>query len=160
MLQPEEQSQPVTVRILHPVNDMTTRARIYLRIASIRHLLIGGFALAMPGSFKSASFLPILRAAPLWFWAGLMIGAGVACMIAAIGKSEPMARAGMAWSATITLIVGVGFLLAVFTGELSSPTGPIIWLAVAAKDFVVCAQPIRSPFEGLIERLARRQRAR
>jgi len=62
----------------------------------------------------------------------------------------------MAWSAVLTLLIGMGLMIAVFTGQSSSPTGPIIWLAVALKDFVVCAQPIRSPFEGLTERLARK----
>jgi len=47
--------------------------------------------------------------------------------------------------------------MSVFSGQLASPTGPILWLAVAFKDFVVCAQPIRSPFEGLAQRLAEKQ---
>lgn len=140
------------------LNEMTTRARWYLAIASTRHLLIGGFALALPGSFKSASFVPILDAAPLWMWALFFLGAGTACGIAAATKSEPIARLGMAWSATSTALVGVGLLISVFTGQLASPTGPIIWLAVAFKDFVVCAQPIRSPFEGLTAQMARKSK--
>lgn len=142
--------------LLQRANDMTTRARWYLAIAGIRHLLVGGFALLMAGSFKSTSFIPILTAAPLWFWALFSIGAGSACMGAAISCSEPLARLGMAWSAVLTLLIGTGLLMSVFTGQSTSPTGPIIWLAVALKDFVVCAQPIRSPFEGLTERLARK----
>jgi hypothetical protein len=137
-------------------NEMTARARGYLWVATARHLLTGGFALAMPNTFKSTSFLPILEVAPLWFWAAIFIGAGIACGVAAAFRHEAFARLGMGWSATSTLIVGIGLLIAVFTGQLSSPTGPIIWLAVALKDFVVCAQPIRSPFEGLAEQLARR----
>lgn len=153
-------TQPETLpRVIQRANDMTARARWYLAIAGTRHLLVGSFAFFAPESFRSASFLPILRAAPLWFWAVFMLGAGIACMGSALTKSEPMARLGMAWSATLTLLVGVGLLLAVFTHELSSPTGPIIWLAVAFKDFVVCAQPIRSPFEGLTEQLARKRNA-
>jgi hypothetical protein len=142
--------------ILQRANDMTTRARWYLGIAGVRHLLVGSFALLMGSSFKSTSFIPILEAAPLWFWALFSLGAGLACMGAAITRSEPLARLGMAWSAVLTLLIGTGLLMSVFTGQSSSPTGPIIWLAVALKDFVVCAQPIRSPFEGLTERLARK----
>jgi len=142
--------------ILHRANDMTPRARWYLGIAGLRHLLVGAFALSMPTSFKSTSFIPIIEAAPLWFWAIFSLGSAVACAGAAITKSEPLARLGMAWSAVLTLLIGTGLLLSVFTGQSSSPTGPIIWLAVAFKDFVVCAQPIRSPFEGLTERLARK----
>lgn len=146
--------QPDKLPILQPANDMTHRARWYLGIAGVRHLLVGGFALLMASSFKSTSFIPILNAAPLWFWALFSLGAGTACLGAGLTRSEPLARLGMAWSAVLTLLIGVGLLLAVFTGQSSSPTGPILWLAVAFKDFVVCAQPIRSPFEGLTERLA------
>ena len=159
MPQPED-TLPKPEKILARVNDMTARARWYLGIAAGRHLLVGAFALAMSGSFRSTSFIPILSAAPLWLWAIVFIGAGLACAAAAVTKSEPLARLGMAWSATSTLIVAVGLLLAVFTKDLSSPTGPIIWLAVAFKDFVVCAQPIRSPFEGLAEHLVRRAEQR
>ena len=143
--------------MLMRANDMTARARWYLAIAGVRHLLVGTFAMAMSSSFKSTSFIPILEAAPLWFWAIFSLGAGVACAGAAATKSEPLARLGMAWSAVLTLLIGAGLLMSVFTGQSSSPTGPIIWLAVALKDFVVCAQPIRSPFEGLTEQLARKK---
>jgi len=141
-------------------NEMTQRAKWYLAVASCRHLLTGCIALALPGTFKSTSFLPILEAAPLWFWALIFVGAGISCGAAALSGHEGLARLGMGWSATSTLIVGAGLLIATFTGQLSSPTGPILWLAVAFKDFVVCAQPIRSPFEGLAEQLARRNQHR
>ena len=157
MLQPEYEHLPD--RILHRANDMTPRARWYLAIAGVRHLLVGSFALIVPASFRSTSFVPIIEAAPLWFWAIFSLAAGAACLGAGVSKSEPLARLGMAWSAVLTLLIGCGLLMAVFTGQLSSPTGPIIWLAVAFKDFVVCAQPIRSPFEGLTERLANKRAA-
>ena len=159
MLQPET-SPPLPENILQRANDMTPRARWYLAIAGVRHLLVGSFALVMPGSFKSTSFVPIIEAAPLWFWALFSLATGIACLTAGLSKSEPLARLGMAWSAVLTLLIGAGLLMAVFTNQLSSPTGPIIWLAVAFKDFVVCAQPIRSPFEGLTERLATKRTAR
>lgn len=143
-------------QMLTPANDMTARARAYLAIAGSRHLLVGSFALLAPEWFRSTSFVPIVAAAPLWFWGLFSIGAAIACIGAAASRSEPLARIGMAWSAVLTLLIGVGLLLSVFTGNSTSPTGPIIWLAVALKDFVVCAQPIRSPFEGLTERLANR----
>ena len=151
-------TQPEVPTVLQRANDMTGRARAYLAIAAVRHLLVGGFALALPVTFKSTSFIPILSAAPLWFWGLFSLGAGAACMGASITRSEPLARLGMAWSAVLTLLIGAGLLLAVFTQQSASPTGPIIWLAVAFKDFVVCAQPIRSPFEGLTEQLARKNK--
>lgn len=149
---------PEKLPILHRANDMTARARWYLGIAGLRHLLVGVFALTMSSSFKSTSFIPIIEAAPLKFWAAFSLGASVACLGASLTRSEPLARLGMAWSAVVTLLIGTGLLLSVFTGQSTSPTGPIIWLAVAFKDFVVCAQPIRSPFEGLTERLAAKRK--
>lgn len=145
-----------TVYVLTEPGEMTRRARWYLAIAAARHLLSGVFALFAGASFKSSSFGPLLSAAPLQFWAIVFLGAGLACAAAALLKHEALARLGMAWSATATLVVGLSLVLAIFSGQLSSPTGPIIWLAVAFKDLVVCAQPIRSPFEGLGERIARR----
>ena len=141
-------------------NEMTQRAKWYLLVASCRHLLTGCIALAMPSTFKSTSFIPILEAAPLWFWACIFVGAGLACGTAAVTGHEAVARLGMAWSATSTLVVGIALLMSVFSGQLASPTGPILWLAVAFKDFVVCAQPIRSPFEGLAQRLAEKQQTK
>jgi hypothetical protein len=131
---------------------MTPRARWYLTIGCVRHLLTAGFAILAPLSFKSPSFGPIIDAAPLWVWGIIFLGAGIALGSGAYLKSARIARLGLMWSATSTLMVGVGILAAVLSHDLSSPTGPIIWLAVAFKDFTVCADPLRSPFEDWVER--------
>lgn len=133
---------------------MTTRARWYLTIATMRHGLTAFFALTMPASFASTSFNPILDAAPLWLWAIVFAGAAISCGIAALRRTARIARLGLMWSATSTLMVAVGLSVAWFTGDLSSPTGPIIWMAVALKDFTVCADPLRSPFEEWAEEIA------
>lgn len=136
-----------------PPGQMTRRARWYLSIAAGRHLLTALFALATPAAFTSTSFYPILGVAPLWFWGLVFTGAGFACAWAAFHRSEGWARLGLTWSGTSTLIVAVGLLMAWVTGDLSSPTGPIIWGAVALKDFTVCADPLRSPFEQLAQQI-------
>lgn len=130
---------------------MTPRARWYLAIASVRHLLTAVFAIFAPLTFKSPSFGPIIDAAPLWVWGLVFLGAGVALGAGAYLRSARIARLGLMWSATSTLMVGVGITAAVLSHDLSSPTGPIIWLAVAFKDFTVCADPLRSPFEDWVE---------
>lgn len=137
-----------------PHRSMTARARWYLAIAAIRHGLTAGFAILVPGSFVSSSFTPILLAAPLWLWGWIFTGAAIACGTGAWRRSAKVARFGLMWSATSTAMVAVGLFIAWFTGDLSSPTGPIIWAAVAAKDFTVCADPLRSPFEDWVEELA------
>lgn len=133
---------------------MTARARWYLAIAATRHVLVGGFAILAADTFTSSSFYPIIQAAPLWVWGLIFIGAGISCGLGGLKKSARIARLGLMWSAASTLMVAVGLLLAYFTGDLSSPTGPIVWLAMAGKDFTVCADPLRSPFEDWVDAIA------
>lgn len=133
---------------------MTARARWYLAIAATRHILVGAFAIFAAQTFESPSFYPIIEAAPLWVWGLIFIGAGISCALGALRKSAKIARLGLMWSAASTLMVAVGLLLAYFTGDLSSPTGPIVWLAMACKDFTVCADPLRSPFEDWVDAIA------
>ena len=142
----------------HNARTMTPRARWYLAIAAARHLAIAGFAILAPLSFTSTSFYPIISAAPLWLWGLAFLGAGVSCAAGASMKSARVARLGLMWSATSTLMVAVGLLISYFTGDLSSPTGPIVWMAVALKDFTVCADPLRSPFEDWAERIVEQGR--
>lgn len=132
---------------------MTPRARWYLVIAAVRHLLIGGFAIFAASSFQSPSFGPIISAAPLPMWGVMFTVVAVGLGLGAWFKSARIARFGLMGSAATTFMVGVGLLLAYFTGDLTSPTGPIIWLAVAGKDFTVCADPLRSPFEDWVEEI-------
>jgi hypothetical protein len=132
---------------------MTPRARWYLIIAAIRHTLIGGFAVFAAGSFQSPSFGPIISAAPLPAWGTMFLFVAVGLILGAWFKSARIARFGLMGSAATTFMVGIGLLLAYFTGDLTSPTGPIIWLAVAGKDFTVCADPLRSPFEDWVEEI-------
>lgn len=132
---------------------MTPRARWYLIIAATRHLLTAGFAIFFAESFRSTSFGPLIDAAPLWMWGVMFAGAGIACAIGAAKRSARIARLGLMLSATSTLMLAAGICVAIFTGELSAPTGPIIYLAVAFKDFTVCADPLRSPFEDWVDEI-------
>jgi hypothetical protein len=132
---------------------MTPRARWYLTIAATRHAMVGAFAILSPQAFQSTSFYPIINAAPLWLWGAMFLFVAVACALGAYKRSARIARLGLMGSASSTLMVGVGILMAWFTGDLSSPTGPIIWLAVAFKDFTVCADPLRSPFEDWVDEI-------
>ena len=138
---------------------MTTRARWYLTIASVRHGLTGLFAVTLPATFSSTSFDPMIAAAPLWLWGGIFIGACLTCGAGAYCRSAKTARLGLMWSATSTAMVAVGLFISWFTGDLSSPTGPIVWAAVAAKDFTVGADPLRSPSEEWAQELAEHDQA-
>ena len=132
---------------------MTPRARWYLIIAAVRHSVVGAFAVFAADTFRSPSFGPIISAAPLPMWGAMFLFVALALAVGAWRKSARVARFGLMGSAATTLMVGIGLLLSYFTGDLSSPTGPIIWLAVAGKDFTVCADPLRSPFEDWVEEI-------
>ena len=143
---------------MHDAARMTPRARAYLAIAATRHLLTAAFALSIPGAFRSTSFIPIVSVAPLFVWGLIFFVAGSLCAHGAVFRSAHIARIGLMWSATSTAVVAAGLVIAWFTGDLSSPTGPIIWAAVACKDFTVCADPLRSPFEEWAHEITARDR--
>lgn len=136
---------------------MTTRARAYLIIGGLRHLLIGGFMLRFEDQFAAATFLPIVGAFPLWAWAGAMLAAAALMGTAATFRSANIARVGLVISASVTLAIGVGITAGIIgvwiDGGKATPISAILLLALASKDFAVCTQPIRSPFEPLLRRL-------
>lgn len=137
-----------------PSRRMTTRARWYLTIAAIRHLLIAGLAIVVPWSFNSPNYDAIKDTAQgqLWLWGVIFAGAGLACWAGAATRRPRVARLGLMWSATSTLMAAVGFILAMLQMDgFIAPVGAIMFTAVAAKDFTVCADPLRSPFEEYVE---------
>jgi hypothetical protein len=136
---------------------MTTRARAYLIIGGLRHLLIGAFTLRFQTQYASAAYIPIVGAFPLWAWAGAMLAAAVLMGTAAVLRSCGIARVGLVISASVTLAIGVGITAGIIgvwaSGGKATPISAILLLALACKDFAVCAQPIRSPFEPILRRL-------
>lgn len=139
--------------VFHPVDDMTPRARLYLSVAALRHILIGLACLCMPDAFVSHSFDQIVAVLPMEGWGIVFLGAGATCTAAALTRSETLARVGLILSAASTAVWAGGFVAAYLAGTAAAPTGPIIYWAVTFKDLVVCRQPLRSPFEPLIRAL-------
>lgn len=132
---------------------MTGRARMYLAIAAVRHLLIAASTWLFTPYFTSPSFGQIRTIMPLQWWGILFAGAGLTCGIGALIGRETLARVGLILSASSSALWAGGFLAAALTGHTAAPTGVIIWWAVAFKDLVVCRQPLRSPFEPLVRML-------
>jgi hypothetical protein len=149
-----------TFHVDHSPEAMTRRARWYLGIATFRHGSLGLFCLIMPWLFGAAAFIPVLDFLPIWGWGTVMVACSLLCGMAAFLRSGDWARWSMVISATITTVLAVGVLIGVsivwwqwFMGlrpDPSSPVLPIVLGSLAAKDFVVCAQPIRSPFESVV----------
>jgi hypothetical protein len=136
--------------------DMTRRARAYLMIGGLRHALIGIFAIGWSDQFTNAAYLPVVSYAPMWLWGGAMLAIAVVMGLAAKLRKAGWARVGLIASASITLALGSGLSLGIIgawaDGKTATPILAILLLALAAKDFAVCTQPMRSPFEPLMGR--------
>lgn len=142
-----------------PPEQMTGRARAYLMIASLRHLLVAACCWLMPDRFSSPAFDQIRAILPLWAWGIVFAGAGVTCGVGAFAGRENLARDGLILSATSSALWGGGFLAAGLFDPNASPIGAVVWWAVAMKDLVVCRQPLRSPFESLVRQMVARDKA-
>lgn len=146
----------MTINPLHRngAEEMTLRARWYLTIGALRHYLIGGFALGYPQMFVSPAYVPLLNYAPLPFWAVAFIVAGTCCLLACWNRSANYARVGLILSATFTaawaVALGLGIVDAWMHGVRITPVLVILLVSLAAKDYAVCTQPLRSPFEQLL----------
>lgn len=147
---------------LHLATDevrMSARARAYLAIAGLRHLLVGMICVLIPGDFYSVSYQQlekVLAPAPfaggIQAWGGLFIVAALILFAATLTQKESHARFALILSVVLTMMWAGGFVAALVHGQLQGPLGPIPWFALAAKDLVVCAQPLRAPFEPLVQR--------
>lgn len=146
---------------------MTPRARTYLVTAALRHLIIGAVCVFSPGGFTSSSYQGVTDALG-WFrpevaivvWGWLFIVSGIACALAAVTGREDAARIGLMLSVVTTACWGGGFLAAVVTGVSAGPTGAVIWIAVAIKDATMLRQPLRNPFEPIVQKVIAGQRER
>lgn len=133
---------------------MSRRARAYLAVAGGRHLAVGATCLLMPGALATGTYVPLVSVAPLWLWGSLFLVVAVLCWLAATNGEESWARVSMAASATSTTVWAVGLLIAAVTGTLASPIPPALFCALALKDFIVCRQPLLTPFEAMLEQHA------
>jgi hypothetical protein len=134
---------------------MTARARWYTGVGMARHAAVAVFAFGWPGQFSNAVFRPVLAYAPLWLWASAMMLTSMVMFSAWSFRNANVARVGLIMSATVTLALGTAIALGVITAWLdgvpATPLTTILLLALAAKDFAVCTQPLRSPFEDLMQ---------
>lgn len=135
--------------------DMTPRARAYLTVAGLRHIGVGLCTVVAPAAFTTTSLAQIRDIMALPLWGSGMLIVGCLCLLAALRESEPLARVSLICSAAASTTWTAGFTAALLTDQLSNPALPIIFGALAAKDLIVCAQPLRSPFERLTDDLSR-----
>lgn len=97
---------------------MTTRARVYLSAAGARHFIIGASLLASPWLYSSAAFVPLFNLLSIPLWGVIMTVEGIICLSAALFRNADLARAGMAISAVVTLVLGAGLAIGITTAWL------------------------------------------
>lgn len=139
---------------------MSRRARFYLLVAAGRHIAIGLLCVLDAGSFTSGSYQGIIDALagiPLGpaivLWGYLFLVTGAACLLAAVVGRETLARAGLLFSVVTTACWAGGFFASIIGGTAAGYTGAVIWTAVFLKDATMLRQPLRNPFEPLIQKV-------
>lgn len=130
---------------------MTWRARAYLVITAVQHVGVGAACLGRPQDFDGDAFQTIRGIMPMTWWGVVFLIGGLHLTFAAARQSELAARVGMPLSALTTSLWAAAFVLAYQEGGAVSPVGAILASSLTLKDLVICAQPMRSPFEPLVK---------
>jgi hypothetical protein len=143
-----------------PPEVMTGRARAYLGLAAAQNLALAYVCLAMPDQLRSASFVVAGSVMPFRAWGVTFAVVGIGCIIGLAAARRSWAFLGLAGSATAALMWLISYLVAASHGYLTTPIGPIVWAAMAGRDFVVCGQPMRSPLDPIIRRIVGQEKDR
>lgn len=125
---------------------MTTRARVYLATAGVRHFLIGIALLVAPWLFHSAIYVPIFGVLPLMVWAVIVTAEGFTCLAASAWRNATVARFAISASAVITLALAAGLLIGVVTTWVEW----INHLGWDAVEQVIATQPEHYPSDLLV----------
>lgn len=151
-----------TNRLLHSEPErMTTRARVFMAVVAGRNIAIGVSLLLAQKQYgpPNVAFTIVRSAMPIPAWGILMVVIGATAAISAAAMSRRWATWAIALSATISgtwaTCLLMAFLAALHVHGGMSPMLPVLWAALTAKDLVIAWQPMRSPFEPLIQRLLR-----
>lgn len=148
------------IRYLHRLRrndpvDMTPTARQYLGSVVVSHGIIGLVLILRPDDFTSSSFDALRAPMPLPAWGCFYLAAAVLCAAAATFRDGRLAVYGLIGAAMVTGSWVGGFMAAAVMGDLTSPSGPAIYLGIMLRDLVVCRQPQRSPFEWLWQQMTK-----
>lgn len=133
-----------------PPEVMTWRARAYVGVTATRNAALGACAIGLPGDFSGDSYQVITEIAPISVWGVMFFIGGSHLAYAAVTGNEGHARTGLSLSAVSTSLWAAGFYMAYFVGGVVTLIGAIVFTALTLKDLIVCAQPMRSPFERIV----------
>ena len=134
----------------HSPEAMTPRARAYLAVVTVRHLLVGGVFLLLGGSMPPAPYRAFADPAPLAMWGSAALVVGTVALVSVAWRSERWARFALIISATLTSLMALALILSLFDLTAMGALLTILLASFTAKDMIVSQDPIRSPFERLL----------
>lgn len=148
-----------------PRERMTPRARFYMGVVATRSTLLGLFCVLGPQLFSSvtyhglmSAFHPIPGETTIRLWGIAWLVTAVTAWYATATGREGEARAALMMSIVSSACWAMGFTIAVMNGISTGPTGTIVWWALVFKDGTMLRQPLRNPFEPLVQRVLRQDR--
>lgn len=140
---------------------MTIRARVFMTVVAARNTGIGISLLLAQDQYGAPNpvFTLVRSAMPILVWGLVMTLIGLVAGYSAVVMSRRWATWAIGLSATISgtwmTCLTIAFAQSLHIHGGMSPMLPILWGALTAKDLVIAWQPMRSPFEPLIQRLLR-----
>lgn len=143
-------SSPLKYAFASSQEEMTVRARMYLVVGALRHLVIGLTMWILPHTFDAPSFQALFDIAPRWFWIVTMTLGGLHLSYSALKRHGGHARTALTISAAVSFMWAWAFGIVAIEGT-ASILATTIFVALGLKDLIMCAQPLRSPFERLGE---------
>lgn len=156
---------PAALAPAPPRERMTPRARFYMAVVATRSLLLAIFCIGFPGNFTSGgyrglmqAFEPIQPESVIQLWGCAWAVTALTAYYATLTGREGEARAALLMSVVSTACWATGFTIALFSGIAAGPTGVIVWWALVLKDGSMLRQPLRNPFEPLVQRVLRQDR--
>lgn len=151
--------------VASPRERMTPRARFYMGVVATRSSLLGLFCLFGPQLFNSvtyhglmSAFQPIPGETTIRLWGIAWLVTALTAWYATFTGREGEARAALLMSIVSSACWAMGFTIAVMHGISTGPTGTIVWWALVLKDGSMLRQPLRNPFEPLVQRVLRQDR--
>lgn len=148
-----------------PRERMTPRARFYMGVVATRCLLLAIACIGFSGNFTSGgyhglmqAFAPIHPELVIQLWGVGWAITAVTAYYAVLTGREGEARAALLMSIVAGACWATGFSIALANGTSTGPTGVIVWWALVLKDGSMLRQPLRNPFEPLVQRVLKQDR--
>lgn len=120
---------------------MTWHARAFVGIIALRQFGIAALIWWSSLEFPEGSYRIINELSPLGRWAWLFAACATVALAAAVTNRLGLARLAIMSSVLLTSAWAIGFTAAAIDGTLVTPTAPVVWGALAAKDVILALSP-------------------